>query len=383
MSIRSRKRGSDVTGARRVTRALLAAIVAAAAALLVGVPSGGSDAAWVVSATSQVRGPSADVFEAGAVDVPDPRSPRWPEGRVGSVNEVVVSNESVRQSGWVNVTSARVRTLGPADGTGVRGKAAVDYSFGGGSCAEGGGVSYWAAKAPGGGGGEESVFSRSQVKVAGATVPAGGSRVLCPRVRLDYPDTVAGRRAALLNHAGRTLGVESVVNVRAEAPSTWVSSSRTVTSRFEVAMPSPQEPSSSEVCRTTTSGGSPNAWGYYGGFFWGWPDAPSSSTVSSPAMAGGWQILRRDLDGSGWSVWATVADGSRRSSAGHDSNDISDRLGQVREFKLRGYPFAGDRSRYVESAWIARAHNTFSIFNGRWVCDAPTVNPDAGGHNLP
>lgn len=361
-----------------------AAVVVAGALVVTLTPSEGSEAQWRDSASRTVDGPSSDTFGMTATDVPDNGSTPWPNGRMATSPQVTLTNQSTRHRSWINVKSSRVTTVIGNEGTGLMGKLSLDYTVGTGSCETGGQGQYWRA----GGFGQianGATITRSQTKVDGATLPSGQSRLLCPKVGLDYASTTAGQRSAMLNHAGRAVDITTVVNQRSEAPATWASSNRTVTSRYRLAMPPPVKPSGSDVCRRTLSNGNPSALGYYGGFFWGWPDAPTSDYASpsaTPAMAGGWDIMRQAAGG-GWEVWKSVAAGSERRSAGHNSRDIGPDRDVIRNFKLRGYPFAGDKSRYVESAWIARAENDWSLLTDRWQCHDPLPNPDAGPHNLP
>ena len=76
--------------------------------------------------------------------------------------------------------------------------------------------------------------------------------------------------------------------------------------------------------------------------------------------------------------------GSLKNIAGLYAGDIDNNFNVIRSFKLRGYPFAGDKSRYVESSWIARAEAVRLFgFLWRWQCHTPLQNPDAGPHNMP
>ncbi|MGO1167543.1 MAG: hypothetical protein ACTMHL_13140 [Janibacter sp.] len=372
---------------RRIRTWSTAAAVVLAGVLVVTLsPSDGSEAQWRDSDSTSVSGPRSDTFEMTAADVPDNRATPWPNGRMATSPQITLKNQSTRHSSWVNVKSSRVTNVIGNDGTGLLGKLSLDYTVGSGSCETGGQGQYWRA----GGFGQltnGTTITRSQTKVDGATLPSGQSRLLCPKVGLDYASTTAGQRSALLNHAGRAVDITTVVNQRSEAPATWASSERTVTSRYRLAMPTPVKPSRWNVCRTTTSGGDPDSIlpKYYGGLFWGWPNADTANfgdPTSTPAMAGGWDVMRRTRAGA-WEVWKSVAAGEARALAGINSREISDERHEVRDFKLRGYPFAGDKSRYVESAWIARAENDWSLLTDRWQCHDPLPNPDAGPHNLP
>lgn len=366
------------------------AVTATGSVLLASSPSQGTRAQWSASATTSVTGPSSDGFAITAEDVPNAGTVPvetggvvWPAGRLHNSPQVTLTNQSTRHSSWINVTSARVTTAIATDGgADLLSRMALDYTVGTGSCQGGGQDQYWRVR----GFGELSngtTYDRDQSKVGSATLPPGQARVLCPKVTLNYPGTPAGQRSALLNHAGRALDITTVVNQRSEAPASWASPDRTVTSRFRMAMPTPVKPSEFNVCRTTNSSGNPNALvRLYGGFFWGWPDAPTSSTTPTPAMAGGWDIMRRSPSGE-WETWRSVSSGSNRALAGINSNDIDNDPFVIRQFKLRGYPFAGDKSRYIESAWIARASDGWGLNVNRWVCHEPLLNPNAGPHNMP
>lgn len=369
---------------RRIRTWSTAAAVVLAGALVVTLgPSDGTEAQWRDSASSTASGPSSDTFGMTATNVPDNASTPWPDGRMRAQPHLQLENESTRHSSWANVQSTRVTRVLPNDGNDLLSRMALEYTVG--TCDGGGQDSYWRARGVGqitNG----STYTRPETKVDGLTLSPGQSRALCPLVRLNYAtDTTTGQRNALLNHAGRAIDITTVVNQRSEAPATWASRDRTVTSRYRLAMPSPVKPSGSNVCRRTLSNGNPTSVGYYGGFFWGWPDAATSDYAnppSTPAMAGGWDIMRQTAGG-GWEVWKSVPAGSERRSAGHNSRDIDPNRDVVRNFKLRGYPFAGDKTRYVESAWIARAENDWSLLVDRWECHPPLVNPDAGPHNMP
>lgn len=358
-----------------------AAVVLAGAVLVSLSPPEGTDARWRDSGSTTASGPRSDTFGMSASDVPDDRAIPWPTGRMATSPQVSLTNQSARQSSWVNVQSTRLDRAIANDGNAVLQKMGLDYTFGTGTCEAGGQGTYWQALAAGQVV-DGATYRRGESKVSGATLAPGQPRVLCPRITLDYPATTAGQRSALLNHAGRAVDVSTVVNQRSEAPATWSSQPRTVKSRYRIAMPPPVKPSTSEVCRTTYSNGTPSPLGYYGGFFWGWPDADTTSATSTPAMAGGWEIMRRSRTGA-WEVWKAVAADNVRELAGLNSRDVSDQRNEVREFTLRGYPFANDRSRYVESAWIVRAENDWSLLTDRWRCHDPLPNPDAGPHNLP
>lgn len=361
-----------------------AAVVLAGALVVTLGPSDGSEAQWRDSASRTASGPSSDTFDMTATNVPDNGATPWPSGRMRTFPQVDLTNRSARHTSWVNVKSTRVNSVTTNEGTNLLANMALSYDVGTGTCEAGGQSPYWQARGVGqitNG----TTYTRGQAKVGTATVGPGRSRVLCPKVDLDYPSTTAGQRSALLNHAGRAVDITTVLNQRSDAPATWASQDRTVTSRYRLAMPTPVKPSSSDVCRRTFSSGNPSTVGYYGGFFWGWPDAATSdyaNPTATPAMAGGWDIMRQTAGG-GWEVWKSVAAGSERRSAGHNSRDIDPHRDVVRNFKLRGYPFAGDKSRYVESAWIARAENDWSLLTDRWECHAPLPNPNAGPHNLP
>lgn len=367
---------------RRIRTWSTAAAVVLAGALVVTLgPSDGTEAQWRDSASSTASGPDSDTFGMTATNVPDERATPWPNGRMRTHPQADLTNQSTRHSSWVNVKSTRVDRVVAGDGNSLLANMSLGYTVGTGSCETGGQGAYWQAR----GVGQVTngtTYTRDQTKVASATMTPGQSRVLCPTVDLNYPGTTAGQRTALLTHAGRAVDITTVVNQRSEAPATWASPDRTVTSRYRLAMPSPVKPASTDVCRTTFGNGNPSPVGYYGGFFWGWPDASTSSSTSTPAMAGGWDIMRRTRAG-GWEVWKSVAAGDSRDLAGINSQDISDQRHEIREFKLRGYPFAGVKSRYVESAWIARADNNWSLLTDRWRCHAPLPNPDAGPHNMP
>lgn len=361
------------------------AVVVAGALLVTLSPSGGTDAQWRDSANRSLSGPSSDTFGMTATNVADTGATPWPNGRMTTTPQVTLANQSGRQTSWVNVQSTRVNRVVTSDtSTNLLAKTRLDYTYGTGACDGGSQGQYWNAGTFGqithG-----TTVTRPGARVDGATLAPGQSRTLCPKVTLDYPSTTAGRRAALLNHGGRALDITTVVNQRTEAPATWASTPRTVTSRYRLAMPAPATPSGSDVCQRTLSNGNPSSVGYYGGFFWGWPDAATADYANppaTPAMAGGWDIMRQTANG-GWEVWKSVPAGSERRSAGHNSRDIDPSRDVVRNFKLRGYPFAGDKSRYVESDWIARAENDWSLLTDRWECHPPLVNPDAGPHNMP
>lgn len=359
------------------------AVVLAGALVVTLSPSDGSEAQWRDSATKSASGPSSDTFGMTATNVPDNGSTPWPNGRMATSPQITLSNQSSRHSSWVNVQSTRVNRVVANDTNDLLSKMAVDYTFGAGTCSAGGQGqgTYWQAR----GAGQitnGTTYTRGQSKVAGATLSHGQAQVLCPKITLNYPNTNDGQRSALLNHAGRAVDITTVVNQRSEAPATWASPDRTVTSRYRLAMPSPVKPAGSDVCRRTTVTGIPSDVGYYGGFFWAWPDASVSSEQDTPAMAGGWDIMRRSRAG-GWEVWKTVSAGNVRDMRAINSRDISDQRREVREFKLRGYPFANDKHRYVESDWIARAENDWSLLTDRWRCHDPIANPDAGPHNMP
>lgn len=367
--------------ARGRAPALAAGAVLAAALVVTLTPSGGTQARWHDGTTSSASGPRSDDFGMTATNVPDQGATPWPNGRMATSPHLDLTNQSTRHASWVNIKSTRVTRAVAGDTNPLLPQVALAYTVGSGSCTAGGQGSYWSARATGQVV-EGTTYTRAQTKVAGATIGPGQTRVACPVVTLGYPSTTAGQRTALLNHAGRALDITTVVGQRSEAPATWSSPDHTVTSRYRIAMPTPTTPSADPVCRRTFSSGNPSSAGYYGGFFWAWPDAATSSETASPAMAGGWEILRRTRAG-GWEVWKAVPSGSARSLAGINSRDISDQRDEVREFKLRGYPFAGDRTRYVESAWIARAFNDWSLLTDRWTCSDPRPNPDAGPHNMP
>ena len=367
------------TPGRTMTLAAGAAVTAALVVTLA--PSGGSQARWRDGTSTSATGTSSDGFGMTATNVPDTAPMPWPSGRWANSPQITLANLSARHSSWTNVKSTRVAKVVTGDTNSVVAKVALDYTHGTGTCAAGGQGSYWSARATGQVV-DGTTYPRSQAKVAGATIPPAQSRTLCPVVTLGYPSTTAGQRDALLNHAGRALDITAVVNQRSEAPATWASQDRTVVSRYRIATPAPAKPSTSDVCQRTFSNGTPSSAGYYGGFFWGWPDPATASTTATPAMAGGWEIMRRTRTGT-WEVWKSIASGNERNLAGINSRDISDVRNEVREFKLRGYPFAGDRSRYVESAWIARAQNDWSLLTDRWTCESPLPNPDAGPQNMP
>lgn len=348
---------------RRSTWAL-GAVAALACSALALTPSGGTDAQWRESASRTVTGPTADSLEMTATD------------RGGAVPQIDLTSTSSRQTSWVNVKSSRVDRVVAEGGTAPIAGMALGYTFGAGSCQSGGQGGYWAARSAGQVT-PRATYTRTESKVAGATLAPGATRSLCPAISFSTSST-----QTLLNHAGRAFDITTLVNQRSEAPATWASTDRTVTSRYRVAMPAPETPSASHACQRTLSNGTPSALGYYGGFFWGWPDAATASETTTPAMAGGWEILRKTRAG-GWEVWKTVASGNLRALAGINSKDISDVREEVREFKIRGYPFAADRSRYVESAWIARAHNDWSLLTDRWACDSPIPNLSAGPTNMP
>lgn len=362
--------------------AAVGAALALGALLVTLTVPGGSEARWQESETSAVTGPTSDVFSLTATDVPDQRPLSWPDGRMRTQPTIELLNDSRRNSSWVDVRSTRVTKVLPGDGNDLIARMALTYTYGSGSCGTGQQADYWRARGVGAIM-DGAVYQREQQKVSGATLDPGATQVLCPVVRLDQEtDSTAGQRRALLDHAGRAVDIRTVVAQRSEAPATWSSPERTVTSRVRIAAPAPVTPAGSDVCRRTFSNGNPSSIGYFGGFFWGWPDAATNDPTATPAMAGGWEILRRTRAG-GWEVWKSESSGDVRRSSGHNSRDISDVRDEVREFKLRGYPFAGDRSRYVESAWIARAHNDWSLLTDRWACDSPRPNPDAGPHNMP
>lgn len=361
------------------TTALAGAAVTVALVVTLA-PSGDSRARWRETASTTAKGASSDGFGMTATNVPDSAAMPWPNGRWASSPQITLTNQSARHSSWTNVKSTKLAKVVAGDTNSVVSVAALAYTHGTGTCSAGGQGSYWSARAAGQVV-DGTTYTRSQSKVAGATMSPGQSRTLCPVVTLDYPSTTAGQRTALLNHAGRALDITTVVGQRSEAPATWSSPDRTVVSRYRIAMPPPATPSS-DVCQRTLSNGTPSSVGYYGGFFWGWPDPVTSTATATPAMAGGWDIMRRSRTGA-WEVWKSIASGNERSLAGINSRDISDQRDEVREFKLRGYPFAGDRTRYVESAWIARARNDWSLLTDRWTCDSPLPNPDAGPTNLP
>lgn len=347
-------------------------------------PSGGSEARWRDSTATTATGATSDGFGMTATNVADNAATPWPSGRMATSLQVNLTNQATRHSSWINVKSTKVVKVITGDSNNVVSQLALDYAVGSGACSAGGQSTYWSARATGQAV-DGTTYARTQTKVSGATSGPGQSRALCPVITLNYPSTTAGQRSALLNHAGRALDITTVVNQRSEAPATWASQDRTVTSRYRVAAPPPVTPSSGDVCRRTLSNGNPSSAGYFGGFFWGWPDAPTSDYTNpsaTPAMAGGWDIMRRTASGS-WEVWKSVTAGSERRSAGHNSRDIDPSRDVIREFKLRGYPFAGDKSRYVESAWIARAENDWSLLTDRWECHSPLINPDAGPRNMP
>ena len=367
-----------------------AAAVALAGGLVVTLgPSGGTEAQWRDTASSQVTGPSSDTFAMTATNVPDGVTPTWPGAAWKSSASVNLTNRSARHSSWIDVKSTRVTKVVGGDSNTILNQTALDYTIGTGACGTGSQSSYWQARGQGTIT-DGTTYTRPSTKVAGATLAPQGSQTLCPQVRHGYnTDTTAGQRSLLLNHAGRALDITTVVGQRSEAPATWASPEQTVTSRYRLAMPSPVTPATSDVCRTTYPSGAPSGSGYYGGFFWGWPDAPTDSyvnPVATPAMAGGWDIMRQTSNG-GWEVWDSVASGSERSIAGLYAGDIDPNLDVIRRFKLRGYPFAGDKSRYVESAWIARAERASFYYwfqrYQRWQCHTPLQNPDAGPHNMP
>lgn len=352
--------------------------VAVGAALLVSVSDGvGTDARWRESSSTTVTGPRSDVFDLTATDADSTLTvaQTWPTGvRHDNTPRIDLKNTSTRHSSWIDVVSTKVGKVNVSgDSTDLVSKIALEYLTGATECRSGT-ASYWYARTLGtitGG----TTYTRSSAKVSGATLAPGGTKVLCPLVRPGYQtDEVAGKRQYLLNYAGRALDITTVVRQRSEAPATWSSTPRTVTSRYRVAAPSPTTPTNASVCRS--------GWGSSGGFFWGWPDADASSTATTPAMAGGWDILRKSEAGT-WEVWKSA--GADVRSLSGNSWEISDKRGEFRQFKLRGYPFAGDKTRYVESDWIASAAKewSWSWLTDRWVCSTRESNPSAGPHNLP
>lgn len=364
--------------------AVATAAVASTMALSLS-PYGGSEAQWREEATASAVGPSSDTFALTAKDAESP-APAWSgSGPISNSPRINLTNQATAHSSWINVRTTRLaRVVQDAASAALMGKAKIDYRSGDTSCTNTTSL-LWNARAYGTVTDGATYTRAPQDKVTGATLTPGQTRVLCPTISLNYTGANA-HRDALLNHAGRAIDITTKLNQRSEAPATWASPDKTVTSRYRLAMPAPVKPASGDVCRKTFSNGNPSGAGLFGGFFWGWPNAGTDDATTTPAMAGGWELFRRDLDTQEWVSWQPdVNPGSDRKRAGVNSNDISDD-GQsrraVREFILRGYPFAGDKTRYVESDWIARAHETFL---GAWACDSPLPNPaaSAGPHNMP
>lgn len=371
---------------RNRTLAAAAAVAVAGTMLLTLSPAQGSKAQWRDTATVAVIGSKSDTFDMTATNAPFP-APDWPSsGRVSNSPRVDVTNESARHSSWVNVHSTNVKKVVTPDTNTILTQMALDYEYGEQECRFPLGV-YWQARIVGQIT-DNTTYPRTQNKVAFGTLAPGQKGSLCPAVRLNYTtSTEAGQRSALLNHAGRALDITTVVNQKSESPATWASDTRTAISRYRIALPTPQKPAAFNVCRNTNSSGNPDGViQAYGGFFWGWPDAATSGDpTTTPAMAGGWDILRQNTTGS-WEFFAAATTNNRRQRAGINSRNIYEPASpntNIRKFKLRGYPFAGDKTRYVESSWIARAHHTSTTTTGNWACDAPEVNPEAGPHNMP
>lgn len=350
--------------------ATAAAVAVTGAMMLTFSPSQGSDAQWREKLETPVDGPKSDTFAMTAAGSDTP-VPTWPGSNgIANSSQITLKNGSARHSSWVNVRSTRLNKVVP-DGNNILTKAKLDYRFGAGSCT----TDYWSARGAGSIT-EGTSYDRPQNKVTGATLAPGTSGLLCPTVGLDYSGANA-QRDALLNHAGRALDITTVVNQRSEKPATWASQDQTVTNRYRLAMPTP----------TASSGGAcvPGAiFSPQGGFAWAWPDQATGSTVDTPAMAGGWEILRKNASGA-WESWDTLQ-ANRRSATGYDPERISDDgrpKQEPREFVLRGYPFANTKSSYVESDWIVTARNTRPIFLDRWTCVDTTKNDHSGPHNMP
>lgn len=346
----------------RATRLWPVAAVALAGVLLVSAPSGQTQAQWRESATTTISGPSSDVFEMSAT---------------ASGPQVDLTNLSRRQSADLDVRSTRVTRVDAGDTNDLLARAALVYTSGQGACGGTTQSTYWAARSAGqitAG----TTYTRPQGAVAGATLAPGAGRVLCPTLSLPYPATAAGERDTYLAHAGRSVDITTVVRQTSKPPATWASTERTTTTRFSVGTPAPTSPAGTSPCRSEASGGQGS--GSVGRLAFGWPLASTSTTTPTPAMAGGWEVLVRPVSGS-WKSLATL-DASARLSNPLLGSKLGP-VGSTYELVLRGYPFAGDHARYVESDWLVRATNDSAGRNDRFVCTGVIPNPDQGQVNLP
>lgn len=362
---------------RRTVLLTTATAVAVGTAMLLSLtPAEGTDARWRTTGTTTVSGPRSDTFDLTATDVPDPLTAAqvWPSGsRLNNTPRIDLRNTSTRHSSWIDVRSTRVTNAVPGDTNSIVSQIALEYTTGSATC-ETGTSTYWTARGVGSIA-NGTTHNRTSSKVAGATLAPGGTKTLCPLVRPNYTTaTTTGARDFLRNHAGRTLDITTVVAQRSELPATWASPTRTTTSRYRVALPAPTTPSTGPVCRAESNG--------YGSIRWGWPDATESAMTSTPAISD-WEIL--EWTGSSWApAMYDFADGDPRGVTNLDPQRLGNATrGSPRLLKARGYPFAGDRSRYVESTWIARAYRVYDYYRYTWACGSASTNPDAGPHNMP
>ena len=255
--------------------------------------------------------------------------------------------------------------------------------------------------------------TRAYTAISNGNVAPGGGKVICPRVATKFDlSTYNGRRDLVLASAGRHVGLLTKARFRSPAAATWqtVFGGSYPKLNYSVTAPpltAPESPAR-KVCRTSDAFGGTLP-GLYGVFDFGWPTAQEDGrqdwmgtysiyrfvVMRKNPSTGLWAEFKQSNNQSGTKTYTAggwdatgIDSGKRRYYGGMNSDHINNNDGSLKTgawvaFMWRGYLYAGDTTRYINSDFVTYARESWDA----WQCgdsySKPTVANTETGADAP
>jgi len=256
--------------------------------------------------------------------------------------------------------------------------------------------------------------TRGYTPISNGIVAPGGTKVICPRVQSKFDlSTYAGRRDLVLASAGRHVGLRAKARLRSPTKATWqtVFGGTFPKVNYTVTAPpitAPEAPAR-KVCRTSLDVWGGALPGPYGVFDFGWPTAEEDGrqdwggtysiyrfvVMRKNPSTGVWAEFKQSNNQSGTKTYTAggwdatgIDSGKKRYYGGMNSDHINNNDGFLKTgawvaFMWRGYLYAGDTTRYINSDFVTYARESWDS----WQCgdsySKPTVANTETGANGP